>query len=71
MQEFVQLTGVVGEIQPGHGNPTKEEIVSGLYELSSSLHCHKWKLIRGRDLPSPFPVTDGIGGGFMPDINTL
>lgn len=29
-QEFQQLSNVIGEIQLGHGNPTKEEIVAGL-----------------------------------------
>lgn len=46
MQENVQLSGIIEEIQSGHGNPTKEEIVASLCKLSASLQCHNWRLLR-------------------------
>lgn len=56
VQEFNELIGIIGEIQPGHGNPTKEEIVTGLCELSISLRNHDWKLFEeGNSYLARFP----------------
>lgn len=60
-QELQQLYSVIGVIIPGHGSPTKEEIVNGLRELSSSLRHHGWKLyMEGSNYLTRFPSPAGL-----------
>lgn len=40
----VYSPSTIGQILPGHENPTKDDIVKGLRDLSASLRDHDWKL---------------------------
>lgn len=61
IQEHKQLTSIIGEILLGHGNPTKEEIISGLCAVSTSLQIHDWKLFGERDsYLAQFPSSAGL-----------
>lgn len=61
MQEFSELTSIIGEIQPGHENTTKEKIVAGLCALSLSLRNHDWKLYKdGNSDLTCFPSSTGL-----------
>lgn len=55
------MISIIGEIQPGHGNLTKREIVDGLCTTSLLLRKHDWRLFeQGKCYQARFPSSVGL-----------
>lgn len=57
----MRLRRILGVIHPGHGAPTREDIIEGLRAISISFKQHEWKLTRmGGQYIARFPSAEGL-----------
>lgn len=71
VQVFNELSSIIGKIQPGHGNPTKDEIVAGLRALSCRFETITGSYTRKVIVSHPLPVSGWVRSAAMPDIYSM